>query len=264
MGKETGIQWCDSTINIQMGCEGCELIKGQKTPKCYAKVLTDRYAGMKGWVNKFEEPKIFMERIPKMLAWNDLTDKPRENKEWLNGLPRLIFMNDMGDTFSRGMDKDWFADVLPHIRKSSHQYLVLTKWAKRFAEFSERHELPRNIWAGASVTTNKTRFRINHIRQVKGSIVKWLSVEPMWENIDFNGYEDISWMVLGGESGHDASECKLEWIESAVAFCNKNNIPCFVKQLGTHLAKKMGLKDSHGGDMSEFPSHLQIRQFPKI
>ncbi|MPR36598.1 hypothetical protein [Salmonirosea aquatica] len=44
-----------------------------------------------------------------------------------------------------------------------------------------------------------------------------------------------------------------------------NEIPVFVKQLGTHLAKQYGLKDRHGGDMDEWPdslNKLKVREFP--
>lgn len=264
MGKTTGIEWCDSTINTQQGCEGCELVKGQEKTKCHANVLVDRYKGLKGWVKSFDKPEIFLDRIPKMLSWEDLSGKERKYKPWLNGLPRLIFMNDMGDTFTKGLPRDWFADVLPYIRQSPHQYLILSKWPNRFADFSKRYELPKNIWAGTSVTTNKTKFRINHIYNVKGSPIKWVSIEPMWEQIDLSGFENLNWIVLGGESGHNPSPCKIEWFESVIEFCQKNNIPVFVKQLGTYLAKNMGLNHSHGGDINEMPENLRIRQFPKI
>ena len=45
--------------------------------------------------------------------------------------------------------------------------------------------------------------------------------------------------------------------------CWNCRIPVFVKQLGTHLAKELGLKDRHGGDMDEWPEHLRVREFPR-
>ena len=79
----------------------------------------------------------------------------------------------------------------------------------------------------------------------------------------------IDWVIIGGESGNDTGKyryrpCELEWIESIINQCNKFRIPVFVKQLGTHLAKEMKLSDRHGGNIDEFPEHLQIRQFPII
>jgi hypothetical protein len=99
MAAQTDIQWCDSTGNIQMGCEGCELVKGKNknNPKCYAKVMTDRYGGKNiGFPAVFEHPKLFLHRLPKIINWPDLTGKDRPDKPWLNGMPRVVFLNDMG------------------------------------------------------------------------------------------------------------------------------------------------------------------------
>lgn len=58
----------------------------------------------------------------------------------------------------------------------------------------------------------------------------------------------IDWVIIGGESGNEKGkylyrECKLEWIESLIEFCRVSMVPVFVKQLGTHLAKELNLKD---------------------
>ncbi len=266
MAIVTDIQWCDSSANVQMGCEGCELVKGQDKPKCYAKTLTDRWAGTnKGWPLSFEQPRIFMDRVPKMLSWNDLSGQLRQNKPWLDGMPRLIFLNDMGDTFSKGMPADWFAEVIELIRESKHQFLVLTKWPERFVYFSSRFDLPHNIWPGTSVTSDKTIFRAKQIASVNTRSVKWLSVEPLWSEVYFgNRLDDIDWVIIGGESGRTPTPCKIEWIEFIIAECKYRNIPVFVKQLGSFLSAEMKLKDGHGGDMSEWPEHLRVRQMPLL
>lgn len=267
MAKLTDIQWCDSSNNPQMGCEGCELVKGREKPVCYAKMLTDRWAGVnKGWPLAFEQPKIFMERIPPMLQWQDLTGKPRITKEWLNGLPRLVFLNDMGDTFTQGLPVDWFADVTALIKNSRHQYLVLTKWPHRFVEFSKRHQLPANVWPGTSVTMQKTLFRARHIRQVQTSSTKWLSIEPLWGHIDFgDSLQGIQWVVVGGESGkHNPAPCSVQNILHVVNSCRAAGIPVFVKQMGSYLSKQMALRDGHGGDWHEWPQELQVREMPTL
>lgn len=274
MGKETGIQWCDSSTNLQAGCEGCELVKGQEINKCYAKTLTDRYAGRKGWPDAFEKPKIFMERIPAMLSMPDLTGKDRPDKPWLNGLPRLIFLNDMGDTFSGGMPKDWFAEVLPKIMDSPHQYLVLSKWANRFADFTTRFALPPNIWAGTSITNKKTLFRLRDLKRVQGPNIKWLSIEPLWEDLELEAddLDGISWVVVGGESGTSPTPCEKTWIEKIVFLCQAKNIPVFVKQVGTYMAKEKNRAfrtkqlDGHGGNWEGWPIEwdaIRRREMPR-
>lgn len=83
-----------------------------------------------------------------------------------------------------------------------------------------------------------------------------------------DSYRHEMWeIIIGGESGHEHGKyqyrpCKLEWIELLINHCNEAKVPVFVKQLGTHLAKELKLKDRHGGDISEWPQHLKIRQFP--
>lgn len=262
MAKETHIQWCDSSNNTQMGCEGCELVKGLEKPKCYAKVLTDRYAGLKGWPVNFETPKIFLDRVPKMVQWTDLTNTDRKDKPWLNGYPRLIFLNDMGDTFSSGMPKDWFKDVLPAIEDSPHQYLVLTKWPRRFQQFTGIHGITSNIWPGTTVTSDKTLFRADYLTFGK---VPWLSIEPLWGPLDLSKcLKFIKWVIVGGESGTNPEPCKQEWIEDIIKQCRDARVPVFVKQLGAVLAKQLNCKDRAGGNWEEWPEHLRVREMPEI
>jgi protein gp37 len=96
----------------------------------------------------------------------------------------------------------------------------------------------------------------------------------------------IDWLIVGGESGPNARPCNVEWIRSTVKQCRAAGVACFVKQLGSKPiglnrdcdACSMGisvpksshgldcsgpLKDKKGGDITEFPSDLRIREFPK-
>jgi len=64
----------------------------------------------------------------------------------------------------------------------------------------------------------------------------------------------INWVVVGAESGPDARECKIEWIESIVEQCRAAGVPVFVKQI--HVGGKLVT------DINKFPKHLQIRLVP--
>jgi protein gp37 len=262
MGKETHIQWCDSSNNPQMGCEGCELVKGQDVPKCYAKTLVDRYKGLPGWPENFETPKIFMDRVPKMLSWSDLTGQCRPGKPWLDNMPRIVFLNDMGDTFSSGMPAYWFKEVVDQIAGSPHQFLVLTKWPHRFNEFNRRYPIADNIWPGTTITSQKTVFRG---RMLTFGKIRWLSIEPLWGPIDLKDIIDrINWVIVGGESGLRPEPCRIEWIEDIIRQCRAAGVPVFIKQLGAVLAKEMKLTDRSGGDWMEWPEHLRIRMMPRL
>lgn len=95
----------------------------------------------------------------------------------------------------------------------------------------------------------------------------------------------IDWVIVGGESGPKARPCDVEWIRDIVRQCKAAGVPCFVKQLGAHpfsngtpnvwpIKTRFGdtkngetrpiLKHPKGGDMSEWPENLRVREFPKV
>ncbi len=279
MSQDTKIEWCDSVLNLQMGCDGCELwTRGRKT--CYAGVLTGRYGHRKGWPKSFGEPVLFPERLTEALKWSDLTGKDRPKKPWLNGRPRMIFLDDMGDTFTESLPLDWLAPHLTRMAASPHHYMLLTKRGSRMRQFSERYPLPKNVWPGVSVTSRKTLRRLNDLVKVEGGGPKWVSAEPLWEWIDLDPWlSRLGLVIIGGESGPGANPCDVAWIRSIVSQCKAAGVACFVKQLGrpydSNPAQSVGLvgtmtpvswrlKHSKGGDPDEWPTDLCVRQFPEV
>ena len=123
----------------------------------------------------------------------------------------------------------------------------------------------KNIWMGASIEDKKTADeRIPVLLQIPAK-VRWLSVEPMLEGINLGNYlyqvrerfyiKGVDWVVVGAESGPKRRECKIKWIESIIEQCRSANVPVFVKQI--HLNGKLEK------DITKFPKHLQIREYPK-
>lgn len=82
------------------------------------------------------------------------------------------------------------------------------------------------------------------------------------------GEPAIDWVIVGGESGDRARPCAVEWIRSIVAQCRDARVPVFVKQLGSQAydenGNDIGLGDRKGGEMSEWPEDLRIREFPHV
>lgn len=99
MSKVTDIQWCDSTVNPVMGCSGCELWNNDRHT-CYAGQLHVRWPRHPGFSTDFLTPKLFPGRMADAARWSDLSGCKRPGKPWLDGLPRLIFVSDMGDSLS--------------------------------------------------------------------------------------------------------------------------------------------------------------------
>lgn len=311
MGKFSSIQWCFSSLNLQMGCDGCELWipSGPKKKKiCYAGKQIDGdgnrpgFKGRKGYPVQFDMPKLFLERMDEGEKWKEPSDKERDAKPWISrDYPRVIFTNDMGDTFSKKLPKDWLAPMLPRMAATPHQWLILTKRPTALLDFSTRHVLPANVWPGTTVTSMQTANRVKPLAQVAGGGAKFISFEPLWGPLDFDkieGIEKVTWAIFGGESGNDPgrTELNLRWLEDAIDACRARGIRVFVKQLGvepyyplgrtglfrgaeevTFHSKAKGpqfrldveagrnvqlLGDSHGGDWEEWPEHLRIREMP--
>jgi protein gp37 len=97
----------------------------------------------------------------------------------------------------------------------------------------------------------------------------------------------LDWVIIGGESGPGARPCALEWIERVVGQCRAAQVPCFVKQLGSYVVSEQracdtdeealrdfgfgsrwlwraGTQDRKGGDPSEWPPELRVREFPEV
>lgn len=97
----------------------------------------------------------------------------------------------------------------------------------------------------------------------------------------YNKRSKIDWTIIGGESGAGARPCAIEWIRAIVRQCEITETPVFVKQLGSNPTKvivsqtgldfsragismKFSVQNKKGGALEEFPSDLQIREFPKV
>jgi protein gp37 len=227
MSETTAISWCDSTLNLEMGCNGCELWNGG-IHTCYAGILTERYGGKKGWPRAFEIPTLFPDRLGPALAWSDLTGKDRQTKPWLNGLPRIVFLNDMGDTFTEALPKDWIAPYLPQLASSPHQWLILTKRPRR-AEWMAA--IPRNVWMGISATDQATYDARASRLTLLPAKTRFVSLEPLLGPIDIGIWADlIDWVIIGGESGPNYRPMKPEWAAVIRNACAKADIPFFFKQ----------------------------------
>ena len=137
-----------------------------------------------------------------------------------------------------------------------------------------------NCWIGTTVENQAMAdIRIPLLLKIP-AVVKFLSCEPLLEEINLNKFSTVEerfWVIVGGESGKGARECHIDWVRSLVKQCKSANVPVFVKQLGSNPADALPyidgvahtnyfvkLRDRKGGDISEFPEDLQIREFPDV
>lgn len=230
------------------------------------------------WVNKgyaptFERVTCFAGRMAKMARKRDLTGQPRPGKPWLDGLPRSIFVSDMGDALSSCVDfgflKDEIIGAVSSPEGVRHIWPWVTKRPARMAEFArwlrEEHGIPwpDNLVAMTSVIDQRMARAVDDLRKVPARL-RGLSVEPLLEpgKIDLEG---IGWAIVGGESGPHGRPFDLASARDLRDECRQRGIACFVKQLGRRPVENghaLKLRDPHGGDWSEWPGDLRVREMP--
>jgi|SRR5690242_4644307 len=189
------------------------------------------------------------------------------------GEPSRIFTSSLTDVFHPAIDS-YRQEMWDIIRKCPHHtFQILTKRPERILEC-----LPEdwgnngypNVWLGTSIGHQKAIVRAWQLVEAP-ALVHFISFEPMWTPIVWDQTcPAIDWAIIGGESGNDKGKyryrpCDESWIAALVASLESTvyKPAIFIKQMGTFIAKQKGYKDRHGGDISEWPEHLQIREFPE-
>ena len=201
--------------------------------------------------------------------------------------PRRIFVASSGDLFHESLTDGDLAKVFgAMIVAPQHTYQLLTKRAERIQEYfrSCRFVPPANWWLGVSVENQATADeRIPWLLKTPAA-VRWVSYEPALGPVDFQGHgrawlqswtdnkdwSALDWIVVGGESGPCARPFDLAWARNTIAQCRAAGVPCFVKQIGTRPFEQTEAaefqwkpKDRKGGDMSEWPEDLRVREYPR-
>jgi protein gp37 len=195
--------------------------------------------------------------------WAPVSQREVEGKPWLQGLPRLTFISDMGDALSNSVPfpflKNEIIDAVSSDSGRRHVWLWLSKRPARMAEFgrwllAQGVAWPKNLVAMTTVTSQDTAGRVQELRSVP-SRFKGLSCEPMFSelSLDLTG---IDWVIVGGGSDIYAEPFHVEWALKLRDACRDARSAFFFKQLGRNSFFKenpLKLVDQHGGDWDEWP-----------
>lgn len=219
MSDNSHIEWTDATWNPIRGCTkvspGCA--------HCYAETFAERWRGVPGHAYEFG---FDLRLVP---------DKLQEPLRWKR--PRLIFVNSMSDLFHEGVPDDYIVEVARVMSLASwHTFQVLTKRSERLRDLllTKLRDVASlgNIWWGVSVENRKHGLpRIDHLRESPAR-VRFLSIEPLLEDLGVINLEKIAWVIVGGESGPRARPMVAEWVTSIRDQCVTSGIPFFFKQWG--------------------------------
>lgn len=217
MTTTTKIEWTEQSWNPTTGCT--KISSGCKN--CYAESMAKRLSAMgaRGYENGFK-----LSILPERL------NAPLERKK-----PTVYFVNSMSDLFHNEVPFDFIDKVFDVIRRTpQHTYQILTKRSGRMLKYfsNNKRTPPDNAWLGVSVESKKYGVpRISDLKKVNAK-VRFLSIEPLLEDIGKVDFKNIHWVIVGGESGPKARPMKEEWVQSIKHQCAKQDIAFFFKQWG--------------------------------
>lgn len=210
------IEWTDATWNPVTGCTktsaGCS--------HCYAEMMSRRLKamGIGKYANGFSVT----------LHENAL----EEPKKWRK--PRMVFVCSMSDLFHKDVPFSFVDKVMETILATpQHRYQLLTKRADRMKEYFMTRDVPKNVWLGVTVEVPSSKNRIESLRAIKLAPIKFISCEPLLDDLGEIDLKGIDWIIVGGESGPNARPMKEEWVLNIKKQCDAGGKAFFFKQWGT-------------------------------
>lgn len=209
------IEWTEQTWNPVTGCTkvspGCKY--------CYAETMARRLQAMgaSGYEDGFK-----LTLLPSRL------NQPLQRRK-----PTMYFVNSMSDLFQDEVPEDFIDQVMDVIRITpQHTYQILTKRSENMRAYFATKPVPDNAWLGVSVEDRKYgKPRIPDLLAIQAK-TRFLSIEPLLEDLGRLRLKGIHWVIVGGESGHGARPMKEEWALSVRDQCEKAGIDFFFKQWG--------------------------------
>lgn len=242
MALNSSIEWTDATWNPVRGCT--KISPGCK--HCYAETFAERFRGVKG--HPYEQGfdlRLVPEKLPEPFFWPSA---------------KFVFVNSMSDLFQPGVP-DSYIETVARVMVSAnwHVYQVLTKRSERLASmlraklrFSSTHS---HIWWGVSVEDRKHGLpRIEHLRLAPAGL-RFLSIEPLLEDLGEIDLAGIGWVIVGGESGPGARPMRKDWVLSLRDQCRSQDVPFFFKQWGGVRKARHG-RLLEGRNWDQYPTTL--------
>lgn len=229
MSLNSQIEWTDATWNPVRGCT--KISPGCK--HCYAETFAERFRGVSG--HPYEhgfDLRLVPEKLCEPLSWRK---------------PKMVFVNSMSDLFHSQVPNAYIGLVASVMQYATwHTFQVLTKRASRMRQLlnSELASVGKceHIWWGVSVEDRKYGLpRVGELQEADAG-VRFLSVEPLLEDLGAIDLSGIHWVIVGGESGPGARPMRREWVISIRDQCRDQHVPFFFKQWGGVRKHRYGRK----------------------
>jgi len=222
MAQKSKIEWTESTWNPVTGCDkisaGCE--------NCYAMRMANRLQKMGNakYVDGF-----------KLSLHSSCLNDPISWKK-----PMHIFVNSMSDLFHKDVPLEYIQNVFEVMNHCDHHiFQVLTKRAARLQSVADKVTWTDNIWLGVTVENETCKNRIDDLRSIPAK-VKFISFEPLLEDVGQLDLSGIDWAIIGGESGWKARPMQEEWVLNIKKQCDEQGVLFYFKQWGGVNKKRTG------------------------
>ena len=236
MAKNTGISWTDSTLNLAVGCTKVS----EECRNCYMYRDMSRY-------KQFDPYKVTLTKAGKDKSIMRYLIKKSGQK---------IFVNSWSDTFHKDISDEtiynWFQVFQEFPDK---QFQILTKRPERAYSYFMGYEVPYNCWIGTSIGIKESLSRMNYIKSINAKI-RFISFEPLLEDLGELDLTGISWVIIGGESDLVAPrKMNPEWAENIISQSHKQGIAVWFKQMGGKGKGGAGGNLLNGRKIEEFPKY---------
>jgi len=222
MALNSKIEWTENTWNPITGCtkisEGCE--------NCYAFRMASRLQkmGNSKYENGFQ-----------LTLHEDCLNEP-----YLWKKPARIFVNSMSDLFHTDVPLEYIQKIFAVMNDNpQHIFQVLTKRANRLSEIVHYVKWSDNIWLGVTVENDRNKSRIDVLRAIPAKI-KFISFEPLLNDIGKIDFTGIDWAIVGGESGWHARPIEQDWVLNIKEQCEQQGVLFYFKQWGGVRKKQTG------------------------
>lgn len=179
-----GISWAQWSWNPVTGClHGCRY--------CYAREIATSGRSRAGFPVGFT-PLFHSERLDAPAN----TTIPAAHHD--DPAYRRVFVCSMADLYGRWVPNDWIKQVHAAMNTNLQwEYLLLTKFPARYVKL----DLPPTAWVGTSVDEQRrVRIAEDAFRKIGGVKVKWLSLEPLLEPLEFSDLSMFDWVVIGAQT----------------------------------------------------------------
>ncbi|MBY0319124.1 MAG: phage Gp37/Gp68 family protein [Reyranella sp.] len=221
MAENSKIEWCRHTFNPWVGCTRLS----PACQHCYAEGWARRTGQSHLWEGERRRTSVANWQQP--LKWNRAAAAAGERHR--------VFCASLADVFDNQVPEIWRSDLFALIEATPNlDWMLLTKRPQNIAKMiwpKWDAGLPPNVWLGTTVEDRLRMANIEHLRRVP-AIVRFLSIEPLLEDLGKIDLTGIQLVIVGGESEPNARPMQAEWVQNIRDQCAEAGVAFFFKQHG--------------------------------